>query len=242
MASFIGGFLLAYLLSISFTDEIRQDYSSISKLVDYSYDFGFGTLIPGMRYNTSIRAAWAIPDLALEGLDGKSLTVKVTASSEQNSSVYFATQDSEQAKEASAYLLCYVQNSACANTSVLAAEIPAYILAKEGENASLKISLKSEIVEGQTAGAGDGFDIFGSLRSIFQPNESGNRSDEKPYGGADLLNLTGNLSDGNFLDTLKPNGDAHDPIAFLRQNTLISIGALVIVIVITGAYLLNTKD
>lgn len=242
MASFIGGLFLAYLLSISFTDEIRQNYSSVSKLVDYSYDFGFGTLIPGMRYNTSIRASWAIPDSALAGLEGKSVAIKVTASSEQNSSVYFATQDNGQAKEAFAYLMCDVQNGTCANTSVLTAEIPAYILAKENENASLKISLKSEIVDYQQAGAGGEFDIFGSLRNIFQPNGSENKSDEKQNGGNDFLNFTGNLSDGNFLDTLKPNGDAHDPIAFLRQNTLISIGALVIVIVITGAYLLNTKD
>ncbi len=242
MASFIGGFFLAYLLSVSFTDEIQQNYSSIGKLVDYSYNFTFATLIPGLRYNTSIRAAWAIPDAALAGLNGKSIVVRVSASSEPNSSVYFTTQDNEGAKEASALLRCDVQNSTCANTSLLSAEIPAYILAKENENASPKISLKSEIVGEQTAGTGGEFDIFGSLRNIFQPNQSGNKPDEKQEGGSDFLNFTGNLSDGNFLDTLKPNGDSNDPIAFLRQNTLISIGALVIVIVITGAYLLNTKD
>lgn len=242
MASFIGGFFLAYLLSVSFTDEIQQNYSSISKLVDYSYDFGSGTLIPGMRYNTSIRASWAIPGSALAGLEGKSVAIKVTATSEQGSSVYFATQGNGQAKESSAFLRCDVQNGTCANTSVLAAEIPAYILAKENESASPKISLKSEIVEGQDAGAAGEFDIFGSLKNIFQPNESENKSDELRGAEGDFLNFTGNLSNGNFLDTLKPNGDSHDPIAFLRQNTLISIGALVIVIVITGAYLLNTKD
>lgn len=242
MASFIGGFFLAYLLTVSFTDEIQQNYSSVGKLVDYSYNFTFATLIPGLRHNTSIRAAWAIPDSALAGLDGKSIVVKVTATSEPNSSVYFATQGGEQAKEAFALLTCNVQNSTCSNTSILAAEIPAYILARENETASPKISLKSEIVDGPQAAAGEEFDFFGALSNIFQPNQSENKSGEKQEKGSDFLNFTGNLTEGNFLDTLKPNGDSHDPIAFLRQNTLISIGALVIVIVITGAYLLNTKD
>jgi hypothetical protein len=241
MTSFIGAFLAAYLLSVSFSDEIQGNVSSIGKLVDYSYNLDFSNMIPGVIYNGSITASWAVPDSALSGLDGKSISVKVSASIENNnSSAYFQAASGEKSSASEAYLRCDVSNGICANTSVLFAQMPIFVSAQPDTQETPKIALKSEIAE-QAGSTGGGIDIIASLQGLLSTNQTAAKPANEA-GGANFLNFTGNLSESNFLDSLKPNGNSNDPIEFLRQNTLISIAALAIVIVITGAYLLNSKD
>ncbi|HIH18997.1 MAG: hypothetical protein UW92_C0001G0014 [Candidatus Jorgensenbacteria bacterium GW2011_GWA2_45_13] len=241
MASFIGGFFLAYLLSVSFTDSIQGNLSSISKLVEYSYDLDFQDMIPGVLYNGSIRAAWAVPDSSLAGLEGRSIAVKVTASMENNSSAFFPLAFGGKSNWSESFLRCEVVNGTCANTSVLYAEIPVMVLPTEGMRETPAITLKSEIAEEGFSGEAGTSGLLESLKQIFQPNQSNSSAEEGGWEGA-FLNFSENFSEGNFLDTLKPEGDGRDPIEFLRKNTLISIVALVIVVIITGAYLLNSKD
>ncbi len=242
MASLTAGLLLAYLLSTSFTDEVELNISPVEKLVDYSYDFGFAELIPGISYNGTINAAWAVPDSALLGLEGKSIAVKITATAQNNSSIQFPSMLGEQ-KTAEAFLICDVQDNTCANSSVLSVQIPVLVLLQPGESEQgsiSKISLKSEIVEAsetinieKEAGR-----LFETLKNALGENQSQNNSS-----GFSLPNISLNQSNnGNLLDSLKPEGDSNDPIDFLRKNPLISLAALVIVIITTGAYLLNAKD
>ena len=250
MASFIGAFLLAYLLSASFTDTLQLPLSSVQKLVTYDYaGLNFNNMVPGVQYSGDIIAYWAVPDSALAGLDGKSVTVKVTATADSNSSVFFTSASGGQSKEAEVYLHCDVQNGTCANTSVLAAEIPLIASVQQGESAAPNITLKSEIVESAPAndgnlaqGASQAQQLIQSISGAISGNSTENQSNFSipqisiPAIGA---NSSANVS---FLDSLRPEGNPQDPVGFLKNNPLISLTALVIVIIITGAYLLKSKD
>lgn len=235
-------FLIAYLLAASMTDEVNLSVSPIHKLVDYRYDFSFSELIPGMRYETSVNASWAIPQSALSGLGGQRITVKISGTADNESGIYFRLPLGSQSKTAEAYLYCDVQNKSCSNTSVLSAVIPLSITAGQNDSGTGKLSFKSEIAEGTQFSLPEAPDLgqsasglLDSFRDTFAPNSSAGQ------GSGLFPNHSGNSSE-NFLDTLKPEGDSKNPLEFLRQNPLISIAALAIVVVITGAYLLNAKD
>ena len=257
MAAQFAAFALAYLLSIGFTDELTLNVSTIDKLVTYQQSADFSEVIPGALYNGTIVVNWAVPDSALSGIGTDSLAVKVTASVPENSSVFFPA-GGPQAKEATVYLVCKIADGTCANGSILSASIPIAASAKPDSESEAKISLRSEIIQSVPAtyseALKDAGSMFDSLKKLFSQNSSANATAPAQTAPAELLsfggiNLTigaqGNSSQngsGNFLDSLKPAGDSHDPISFLRENPLISIIALIIVIVITGAYLLNSKD
>jgi len=155
------------------------------------------------------------------------------------------------------YLQCKVASGACANGSVLSADIPVAASAKQDARQETKILLRSEIANSMPstyqALQQDAGSIFENLKKVFSQNSTlvDSNSPIQPSSAAALglgdlnfsLGAQGNATQsGNFLDTLKPEGDSQDPILFLRENPLISIFALIIVIVITGAYLLNAKD
>ena len=257
MAAQFAAFALAYLLSIGFTDELTLNVSTIDRLVTYHQSTDFTEVIPGALYNGTIGVEWAVPDSALSGIGSDSLAVKVTASVPENSSVFFPVEGA-QAKETTVYLVCKIADGTCANGSVLSASIPIAASAKPDTESVAKISLHSETVQSvpttYSAALKDAGSMFDSLKNIFSQNSSSNSTSGAQATPADLLqvgglnftlgaqgNSTQNAS-GNFLDSLKPAGDSHDPLSFLRENPLISIIALIIVIVITGAYLLNSKD
>ncbi|MFA6907770.1 MAG: hypothetical protein WC263_02995 [Candidatus Micrarchaeia archaeon] len=260
MAAPFAAFALAYLMSIAFTDELALNVSYVERLVTYQQNMDFTELIPGALYNGSITANWAVPPSALSGLGTDSLVVKVTATVPENSSVFFPV-GGGQAKETSVYLECKIAAGECANGSILSASIPLAASSRPVAASATKISLLSETVSSvppsysatlQEAGA-----IFDSLKKMFMQNGTGAPSNasvaanSSAQGKLDFGNISfsigtaGNSSQngsGNFLDSLKPVGDSQDPLLFLRENPLISILALIIVIVITGAYLLNSKD
>ncbi len=245
MTSFTGAFVLAYLLSVSFTDEVQLNLTPVQKLVDYEYNFAFSELVPGITYNGTIRADWAVPPSSLRGLEGKSVTVRVTASTDENSSLFFLSPIGTEAKEASAYLRCDVEPGGCANSSVLFAEIPMLASTKPQGSESARLLLKSEIVEGPEAAVAEKSrgDLLDAFKRAFEQNLTANStSAELQLGEADLLNFSNGSGQENFLDSLKPAGDSKDPVAFLRENPLVSFAALAIVIVITGAYLLKSKE
>ncbi|GEM_PF-878478 len=261
MATPIGAFLLTYLFAVVFTDEISLNLSYIDRLVTYEQNVNFTELIPGTLYSGTITAAWAIPPAALSGINAQTVAVKVTATAPENSGVFFPIGDL-QAKEAVVYLQCEVVSGKCAEGSVLSVDIPVATSAVPEADHETKITMLSEIINSipssyssvqQEAGA-----VFESLKKVFSQNLTGEESSEGGTGqqlsaaekiGLGDLNFSigaiGNSaqsSNGNFLDTLKPEGDSRDPLLFLRENPLISLSALIIVIVITGAYLLNAKD
>jgi len=246
MASALGLFFISYLLASSFTDEVTLSTSSVERLVDYSYGINFTSLIPGMRYDGNITASWAVRDSALVGLEGKSVLVKITASAQNNSSAYFPSPFNPNGRGAEAYLRCDVSSGACANTSILSVPIQLFVMAGEG-GADSQIALKSEVLQAAAIGselpkpAGD---FFESLRNALQINSNAtNPAAPNSTQNVTLPKAPSNLSDAeNILDRLKPEGDSSDPVLFLRENPLVSIIALAIVVVITGAYLLNVKD
>ncbi|MFA6328782.1 MAG: hypothetical protein WCY41_05035 [Candidatus Micrarchaeia archaeon] len=259
MATPFAAFALAYLLSVAFTDELSLNLSYIERLVTYRQNVDFTELIPGALYNGTIAVDWAVPPSALSGIDAQTLAVKVTAVAPENSSVFFPIGNT-QAKEATVYLQCKIADGVCANGSTLSAVVPVATSAKADATGEVKISLRSEIVSSVPASYSatvvDTGTIFDSLKEIFSQNTTGyapsNVSAATSPSASGAINLSdlnisigalgNNSSSGNFLDTLKPEGDSSDPLLFLKENPLISISALLIVIVITGAYLLNTKD
>ena len=261
MATPFAAFALAYLLSVAFTDELALNVSYIERLVTYQQNMDFTELIPGALYNGSIIVNWAIPPSALSGIGTDSLVVKVTATMPENSSVFFPA-GASQAKETSVYLECKIVAGECGDGSILKASIPIAASAKPDSNSSAKISMRSEIVSSMptsySAALQEAGTIFDSLKKLFTQNASdgalSNSSAVANPPASDRIDL-GNLNfslgapgnsaqnnSGNFLDSLKPEGDSRDPLLFLRENPIISIFALIIVIVITGAYLLNSKD
>ncbi len=243
MASFKCAVFLACLAAFSFAESAIASVSALGEPVAFSYNLNFSNLIPGVRYNSTITARWNVPDSALAALEGTTVVIKATAKADESSPLFFLSQDGSRSKEASAILSCSVIASACSGNSTLEAHIPVYIIATPNETGEYGLTLSYAAADGQEgADAISKIDLLQSLKDIFQQNSSGKGLNEAKSSGNGFLNLTGNLTDANFLDTLKPNGDSHDPIAFLKQNTLISIAALAIVVVITGAYLLNTKD
>lgn len=259
MTSLMGGIFLAYLFSITFTEQVELNLTSVQKLVDYQYNLDFTQLIPGKLYNGSILATFAIPPSALAGIDGQSVVVKVTAKADENSTIFFPAQSGTEAKQTEAYLRCDVANKSCAGTSVISAVIPVFASAKPDEKEAAAITLVSELVGGepepnQQFSAGGFLDsIKNALRQNSSEGQQGAASppaaDQNATGqnflpAADILpsNLTNFSGAENFLDSFKPEGDSRDPVGFLRGNPLITITALAIVILITGAYLLNAKD
>jgi len=251
MASFIGAFILAYLFTASFTDTVQLNVSQVQKLVDYEYNLGFTEMLPGTLYNGSIIAHWAVPQSALSGLDGKAVVVKVTADVDENSSVFFPSMAGTEARESIVYLTCDVQAGECANDSVLSAEIPVLASIKPDSQSAANIRLTSEISEGAPSGISSAQDSANDLLATFKNAFLGNGTNESVNSTTSEQNANGSLeipqianlsSDQNFLDSLKPAGNSSDPVAFLKENPLITLTALVIVIIITGAYLLKSKD
>lgn len=246
MTSLIGEFFLGYLLAVSFTDEVTFNVSTIDSLVTYQYGFeSLSQALPGYQYNSTIVALWSVPKEALAPLEGNTIIVRVTAEAQNNSSISFPPQEGQSPSSFATYLHCTVGNGSCDSSSRLSAEIPVIVNAAPGWQEMATITLRSEIVPAPQEGAG-AEDILSILSGIFTINSSGNGSSQNssPF-PSDLpnipngsLNLSGN---GNFLDSLRPEQPSNDPIEFLRQNPLISIIALAIVVVITGAYLLNSK-
>lgn len=247
MALPLAAFFLTYLMAVSFTDQISVNVSAVQKLVDYRYTLQPGELLPGMRYNNSISISWAIRDSSLRGLEGQLVIVKVTATASNNSDISFSSPIGLPQSSAVAYLQCAVANGTCSNSSNLSSEIPFTILLKERQSSEEVISIKSEIAAGsiaavdtsgiqKTAGG-----LFDSFKNVFSQNNSSSRQNVSaaPSAGTNASNSSGNV---NFLDSLKPEGDSKNPLEFLRNNPIISIAALGIVIIITGAYLINAKD
>jgi hypothetical protein len=256
MAALFGAFALTFLLSTAFTDELQLNTSSIERLVTYTENSGFAELLPGALYNGSIGVDWAVPQSALRGLSQKSVAVRVTASLPENSSVFFQGA-AGQSREISVYLTCIVANGSCANGSVLSATIPLAASAKPDESIENRVSLRSEIVDAAPPSyleaQHQGGSILDSLAAMISPNVSINHSNSSIASVAQNVGSGMNITfampangahntSGNFLESLKPEGDSHDPLLFLRENPLISIFALIIVILITGTYLLNSKD
>jgi hypothetical protein len=233
MTSFTGAFLLAYLLSVAFTDEFSFSTTAVQKLVDYQYSFGSQMLIPGKLYSGTITAKWAVPDSALVGLENESIAVKVTAQSEENSSVFFPVLSGAESKTAEAVLRCDVAEGTCSNSSTLSATIPVMFRATEGENAQEMIKLRSELAQdGASDVMASAGSVFDSFAGVFGQNSS-----NPPPGQENKSEAPQNL-----LDSFKPEGNSSDPVSFLKNNPLISLAALAIVIIITGAYLLNSRD
>jgi len=259
MATPFAAFALTYFLAVAFTDELSLNFSYIERLVTYQGNVHFTELIPGALYNGTIDVNWAIPNSALSGIEAEALVVKVTAAAPENSSVFFPV-GGAQAKESTVYLQCKIANGACANNSTLRAIIPIATSSKADASGEVKISLRSEIVSSvptsYSATIQDAGTIFDSLKNFFLQNSTepapSNASAPPKPAAAELINFSdinislgapsNSAANGNFLDSLKPVGDSQDPLLFLRENPLISISALIIVIVITGAYLLNAKD
>ena len=261
MATPFAAFAIAYLLAAAFTDELALNVSYIERLVTYQQNTDFTELIPGALYNGTITVNWAIPPSALSGIGTDSLVVKVTAAVPENSSVFFPV-GGAQANETSVYLECRIADGICANGSIISASIPIAASTKPSAGTVARISLRSEIISSMpssySAALSDAGTIFDSLKKMFSQNAPGSafsntsaQANSSAPGKIDIGNLSFSLgtagsslqnSSGNFLDSLKPVGDSQDPLTFLRENPLISILALVIVIVITGAYLLNSKD
>ncbi|MFA6490062.1 MAG: hypothetical protein WCT52_05285 [Candidatus Micrarchaeia archaeon] len=246
MAFPLAAFFLTYLLSVSSADQISVNVSTVQKLVDYRYTTELGELLPGMRYNNSINVTWAVRDSALRGLEGQVVIIKVTATAANGSDISFPTSLGLSQSSAVAYLQCIVENSTCSNSSNLSAEIPLTITLKEGQASEEIISLKSEIAAGSVQSmdtaeirktASGLFDYFKNVFSQGNNSTSGQNDSVAP-----AHNASANNSSNNFLDSLKPEGDSKNPLEFLRSNPLISIAALGIVIIITGAYLVNAKD
>lgn len=267
MASLAGTLVLSYLLAVVFTDEISLDFSYIDRIVTYEQNVDFTELIPGELYNGTITADWAVPPAALEGLDAQALSVKITATAPENSSVFFPI-GSLQSKETTVYLQCNVRSGTCSDGSTLSVDIPVAATALPETGHQATITMRSEIVGSVPQSYGslqqEAGSVFESLKKVFSQNLSEPISASEPAsssgGEAALPSISdaqsqgalnfslaaiGNsaqAANGNFLDTLKPEGDSRDPLLFLRENPLISLSALIIVIVITGAYLLNAKD
>ncbi len=233
MASFIPAFLLAYLLSAAFTEEFSFSTTTVQKLADYQYSFSSQPLIPGKLYSGAITARWAVPDAALAGLEGQVVAVKITAQAQENSSVFFPVLSGVEAKSAEATLHCEVANGSCSNSSVLSATIPVMFRANGEESASSMIKMSSEIAQDGSS------DVMASAGSVLDSiaGAFGQNSSSPPP-------AQGNKSEApqNLLDSFKPEGNSSDPVSFLKNNPLISLAALAIVIIITGAYLLNSRD
>ncbi|MEM4348389.1 MAG: hypothetical protein QXN37_02365 [Candidatus Anstonellaceae archaeon] len=223
----VASLFLPYLMIASFSSETAINFSSLDKLVDYELDFAYEGLIPNQPYSGSVKIYWAIPNQSLHKLQSENLLVKVKISS-SSESLKFIT-NSTQSKQAEVFLFCKIENSGCSNDSVLFSEVPAIITV--GNSTPASISIESEILPTEQI-ENSKFDLhienvtsvkldFTSPPEIFssQPNPS-----------------------PDFLDALKPQGNHKDPIEYLKENPLVSLTALVIVILITGAYLINSKD
>jgi len=232
------GLLFTYLLAASFTDTASLNFSSVDRLVDYDYSLNFTKLIPDVRYYGVINAHWAIPDSALSSLEGQALFVKVNASVQNSSAISFLSPLGTEEKQANALLFCRVENGACANGSMLSAEIPIVVIMKQGDSPGSEIALQSEIIspDAITSAPGVAESIIESIRQQLE-NSSLNISGINMSGG---INISPNIS-FEFPGAIV-QGDAANPAKYAKENPLFSLVALGIVILLTGAYLLKSKD
>ncbi|MCX8197783.1 MAG: hypothetical protein N3F07_01110 [Candidatus Micrarchaeota archaeon] len=253
--------LFLALISAAFsqpTQELNVSLTSVEKLVDYSLPLQSSQLIPGVRYDSSILVSWAAPDSSLSGLEGRTILVKVSASISNDSDVFFVGASGAKSKSAEAYLKCAVKGGICSNGSVLKSEIPLQLKLKENESLSSKIRLKAEILEDEAPAltqisiseqniqesAGSIFEsIKKALENSTEAKASMNEAKAPPKdegkGDGHLPQLQ---KDKDLLSELKPEGNAKNPMEFLQANPVISIAAFAVVVIITGAYLLNSKD
>ena len=222
------GFISSFLLAASFTEDVHLNVSPLEKLADHELILPSGPIIPGVQYNGSIRAWWAAPDSALVGLEGRTLYVRVSASAGSNSSLSFPGALGIANHEGSTTLSCIVSNSSCVNGSVLTSQIPLSLLVSQNSSADEELTIKSEIVgpDALSSAKGKPSEILDALAGMLSNGSNGNISVEAPK-----FSLPGAsaLSSGGQPD-------------FLRDNPLLTIGALILVVAITGAYLINTKD
>ena len=262
MTSSTEAFLLAclMLLSFAYAEETQLSPTPVGKMVEYEYGIDFSQMIPGVEYSSYINAKWSAPVSALSGLDGKTITVKVTASADESSDAFFLSQQGEREKQVTYFLYCIVQEGACSSSSVLTAKMPLIISLQEGKGPQITLESAVENAQGEAsakaveqAGAATqpnssnltpAEEFLQSLAGALSANETNNSSEALALSlpSLDILNFSSNSSNESFLDSLKPEGDSRDPISFLRENPLVTLTALVIVIIITGAYLLRSKD
>ncbi|MEM4554362.1 MAG: hypothetical protein QXT25_00735 [Candidatus Anstonellaceae archaeon] len=224
----LAGMALSYLLLASFSSETALNFSSLDKLVDFEFDFAYEGLIPNQPYSGSVKIYWAIPNQSLHKLQSDKLIVKVRLISFSDSIKFIV--NSSPTQQAEIFLFCKIENGSCSNESVLYSEVPTLVVVSNSTPAN--ISIQSEIVPAERFENAKLELPLGNMASIklnFTPS-------------ADFLPSLPNHSDSDFLDALKPQGNHKDPIEYLKENPIVSLTALVIVILITGAYLLNSKD
>ncbi|MCX8197502.1 MAG: hypothetical protein N3G80_04275 [Candidatus Micrarchaeota archaeon] len=223
---FSGAALFFYTL---FVQNISLTLSSLDKLIEYEYDFAQEGLIPNQPYSGQIRVYWAVPNQSLQKLQSPNITVKVMLNS-SSSWVQFL-EDGQNRSYREVFLSCRLANATCLEGSVLEATVPVLIVAPSlNSSDTLMLKIESEIV------------------SNIQPAQASPASAQPAFEMPKItINLTNienqpNSTSNDFFGSLQPHGDYKNPIDYLRENPIISITALLIVIVVTGAYLLNSKD
>jgi hypothetical protein len=231
MAALLGGAFIAFLLATSFTSNVTLSAQPLSKLIDYNVTLPQGELIPSLSYNGTINVAWAIPQSALSGLSG-TVNVLVTATSANGSGISFPSTLGT-SSESSVTLSCIVENGSCSNDSTLSASIPLFLSVEQNSSDEHNVTVSSEIEQGSTAipqAASEGEGILNSIsEKIFSNNSSSVNSTP--------LNDTFQLPTQSELEQSVSN-----PSELLSDNPILTVGALILVVAITGVYLLNSKD
>jgi hypothetical protein len=264
-------FLFLLLFSIYFSEEIIISTKPIQKLIIYNYSSNFENVVPGITYNNFIEVFWAIPNQSLEGVGENKIVVLVKATTDNSSEVFFLN-GSKKTKHYETYLICNITNSSCAEGSILHSRIPFVFkitnqtLENETGN-SLNISIVAEIVSSEDQKEQNiNFNIFDFFKNLNlfeeqksqpaqvqnseQPTTSLSEINQTQTGSGQAQN-TENLqkenspySEKNIFEELKPETKEKEKnlFEFFKSNLVISLIAITIVIIITGSYVLRSKE
>jgi hypothetical protein len=264
-------FLFLLLFSIYFSEEIIIFAKPIQKLIIYNYSSNFENVVPGITYNKFIEVFWAIPNQSLEGVVENKIVVLVKATTDNSSEVFFLN-GSKKTKHYETYLICNITNSSCAEDSILHSKIPFVFkitnqtLENETGN-SLNISIVAEIVSSEDQKEQNiNFNIFDFFKNLNlfeeqksqpaqvqnseQPTTSQSEINQTQTGSGQAQN-TENLqkenspySEKNIFEELKPETKEKEKnlFEFFKSNLVISLIAITIVIIITGSYVLRSKE
>jgi hypothetical protein len=231
MARHYIAFFLLLALTFSFAQSFTINATPISDLVRIETDLNLTSVIPSYNYEKQINVFWNIPDSALPNIQTEAITVYVTAKTDAKDGISFS-KDGKQSKEASATLICFIQNGTCAQNSTLNATFAVIISATDSGaaggisiNASVMPQKKQEEIASQAAGLVD---------------EISNRASE--YMGGNNSSALPWQAQGKPAGAQPPKEEPGDAIEFLQQNPVLSLTALAIIVVVTGAYLLRSRD
>jgi hypothetical protein len=228
MARHYFALFLLLAISFSFAQSFEVNAAPITDLVRVESDLNLTNVIPNYNYERQINVFWAIPDSAITNINTDAIRVYVTAKTDAKGGISFV-KAGKQSKESTATLTCFIENGTCSANSTLNATFDVLVAATENGTAG-KIDINASMLQQKPVN-----EIASEATQLV--DEIGSKASEYIDGVAQPSAQKPSVQQS------APQKEApQDAVEFLQQNPLLSLTALAVIVVVTGAYLLKSRD